>query len=306
VVLARYTCTYLDIVSAFVSIKKTLTTSGRNVTFKAGAAATTAMPTRRATMHILMNEPLDGKEKPRARWRLSNEGDYRKRAPHRSGRGQRDTRERLGLHLRRSRAGEQPDHDARHARMLAQPALVRTADLARRALALVPRPTIRAIILKRNMLASSLDPTPQLSRRAFAGMVQDYLVLGNAYVQEVRNRLGQLLRLDHALAKFTRRGLEPGQFWWVPGFRNEVAFEPGTVHQIMAPDINQEIYGLPEYLSALQSACSTRTPPCSAAARERHRIACGVFSDRFELIRAGWSASGAGSGPYGSGRYFAS
>jgi capsid portal protein len=111
-----------------------------------------------------------------------------------------------------------------------------------------------AIILKRNMLASSLDPTPQLSRRAFAGMVQDYLVLGNAYVQEVRNRLGQLLRLDHALAKFTRRGLEPGQFWWVPGFRNEVAFEPGTVHQIMAPDINQEIYGLPEYLSALQSA----------------------------------------------------
>jgi hypothetical protein len=36
VVLARYTCTYLDIVSAFVSIKKTLTTSGRNVTFKAG------------------------------------------------------------------------------------------------------------------------------------------------------------------------------------------------------------------------------------------------------------------------------
>ncbi|GMM59942.1 phage portal protein [Novosphingobium pituita] len=111
-----------------------------------------------------------------------------------------------------------------------------------------------AIILKRNMLASSLDPTPQLSRRAFAGMVQDYLVLGNAYVQEVRNRLGQLLRLDHALAKFTRRGLEPGEFWWVPGFRNEVAFEPGTVHQIMAPDINQEIYGLPEYLSALQSA----------------------------------------------------
>jgi PBSX family phage portal protein len=85
-------------------------------------------------------------------------------------------------------------------------------------------------------------------------MVQDYLVLGNAYVQEVRNRLGQLLRLDHALAKFTRRGLEPGQFWWVPGFGNEVAFAPGTVHQIMAPDINQEIYGLPEYLSALQSA----------------------------------------------------
>ena len=40
----------------------------------------------------------------------------------------------------------------------------------------------------------------------------------------------------------------------MPGYRNETEFEPGTVHQLTAPDINQEIYGLPEYLSALQSA----------------------------------------------------
>lgn len=111
-----------------------------------------------------------------------------------------------------------------------------------------------AIILKRNMLAASLEPTAMLSRAAFKGLVQDYLVLGNCYVQEVRNRLGGVLRLDHVLAKYTRRGVEPGHFWWVPGYRQEVEFEPGTVHHLMAPDINQEIYGLPEYLSALQSA----------------------------------------------------
>jgi PBSX family phage portal protein len=111
-----------------------------------------------------------------------------------------------------------------------------------------------AIILKRNMLAASLEPTPLLSRKAFAGMVQDYLVLGNAYAHEIRNRLGGLLRLDHPLAKYMRRGMTPGQFWWVPGLKQEVEFEAGTVHQLMAPDINQEIYGLPEYLSALQSA----------------------------------------------------
>ncbi|MDG2513189.1 phage portal protein [Sphingobium yanoikuyae] len=111
-----------------------------------------------------------------------------------------------------------------------------------------------AIILKRNMLAASLEPTQWLSRRAFAGMVQDYLVMGNAYVQEIRNRLGGVLRLDHCLAKYTRRGVAPGSFWWVPGYRNEVEFDASTVHQLMAPDINQEIYGLPEYLSALQSA----------------------------------------------------
>lgn len=111
-----------------------------------------------------------------------------------------------------------------------------------------------AIILKRNMLAASLDPASLISRSDFAAMVQDYLVLGNAYVQEVRNRLGGLLRLDHVLAKYTRRGIVPGSFWWVPGYQNEMEFDAGTVHQIMAPDINQEIYGLPEYLSALQAA----------------------------------------------------
>lgn len=111
-----------------------------------------------------------------------------------------------------------------------------------------------AIILKRNMLAASLDPTSYLSRKAFMGMVQDYLVMGNAYVQEVRNRLGGVLRLDHCLAKYTRRGVANGSFWWVPSYRNEVEFDVGMVHQLMAPDINQEIYGLPEYLSALQSA----------------------------------------------------
>jgi hypothetical protein len=57
---------FLDIVSAFVSIKKTLTTSGRNVTFKAGRGGNDGHADLAwATMHILMNEPLDGKAKPK-------------------------------------------------------------------------------------------------------------------------------------------------------------------------------------------------------------------------------------------------
>jgi len=57
----------LDLVSAFVSIKKTLTTSGRNITFKAGRGGQDGHADLAwATMHILMNEPLDGKETPTA------------------------------------------------------------------------------------------------------------------------------------------------------------------------------------------------------------------------------------------------
>lgn len=57
---------WLDLVSAFVSIKKTLTTSGRNVTFKAGRGGHDGHADLAwAAMHILMNEPLDGKERPK-------------------------------------------------------------------------------------------------------------------------------------------------------------------------------------------------------------------------------------------------
>lgn len=111
-----------------------------------------------------------------------------------------------------------------------------------------------AIILKRNMLAASFVPSSVLSRKAFKASVQDYLVFGNGYFQIVRNRLGDVIRLEHVLAKYVRRGVAPGQYWWVPGGVPEEEFARGSIIQISAPDVNQEIYGVPEYLSALQAA----------------------------------------------------
>lgn len=111
-----------------------------------------------------------------------------------------------------------------------------------------------AILLKRNMLAASLDSTSILSRRTFAAAVQDYLVFGFAFLERRDNVLGGTLRLDHALAKYTRRGVEDGRFWFVPSWQQETEFAPGTVIQLNAPSIDQEIYGVPEYLPALQSA----------------------------------------------------
>lgn len=56
----------IDLISAFVSIKKTITSSGRNVTFKAGRGGNDGHADLAwATMHNLINEPLDGKEKPK-------------------------------------------------------------------------------------------------------------------------------------------------------------------------------------------------------------------------------------------------
>lgn len=111
-----------------------------------------------------------------------------------------------------------------------------------------------AIMLKRNLLVGAFAPTPLLSRKAFKGVVQDYLVFGNGYVERRDNLGGRPLRLDHVLAKYARRGVAADQFWWVPGFQSEEPFRTGYVCQLQQPDVNQEIYGVPEYLSALQSA----------------------------------------------------
>lgn len=59
---------WLDLVSAFLAIKKTLTQSGRAVTFKAGRGGGDGHADLAwAAMHILNNEPLDGKERPKGR-----------------------------------------------------------------------------------------------------------------------------------------------------------------------------------------------------------------------------------------------
>jgi len=111
-----------------------------------------------------------------------------------------------------------------------------------------------AILLKRNLLVASLEPTPYLSRATFEKIAQDFLIFGDAFVAVRQNRLGDPLRLEHSPAKYTRRGVEAGRFFFAPGNIEEVELPAGRVIQIMQPDINQEIYGVPEYLSALQSA----------------------------------------------------
>jgi len=111
-----------------------------------------------------------------------------------------------------------------------------------------------AMILKRNLLVGSFVPSPWLSRSTFEKLVQDYIVFGFGFLEQRRNLLGGLLRLNHALAKFTRVGVVPGTAWYVPGNVPEAEFAPGSVVRVMQPDVNQEIYGVPEYLSALQSA----------------------------------------------------
>lgn len=111
-----------------------------------------------------------------------------------------------------------------------------------------------AITVKKNILLSTCKTTALLPRTQLEKLVQDYLVFGNAYVEVKRNRFGKVISLSSPLAKYMRVGVEQGVFYQVVNGFDEHEFAKGAVFNLVNPDINQEIYGVPEYLAALQSA----------------------------------------------------
>lgn len=112
------------------------------------------------------------------------------------------------------------------------------------------------ISVKRNILTSTFIPHPLLIQQAFSRFVQDYLVFGNAYFEKRTNCLGGILSLEPSLAKYTRRGVDLDTYWFVQFGMTTQPYEfiKGSIFHLMETDLNQEIFGLPEYLSAIPSA----------------------------------------------------
>lgn len=111
-----------------------------------------------------------------------------------------------------------------------------------------------AIYFKRNVLASTFIPHPKLTTESFRRVALDFLVFGNAYFERQLNRLGNVLRYESAPAKYMRRKPDMSTYVMTDGQRVKHEFETGSVFHLLEPDINQEVYGLPEYLGALHAA----------------------------------------------------
>lgn len=111
------------------------------------------------------------------------------------------------------------------------------------------------IIFKRNFLANLFIPNAKISRKAFEQIALDFIWCGNAYLEEIRSISGKTLSYQPSLAKFTRRGRD-GEYWMLQSDENgyhEYKFKNRICH-IKECDIDQELYGSPEYYAALQSA----------------------------------------------------
>lgn len=110
------------------------------------------------------------------------------------------------------------------------------------------------IYVKKNILGSTYIDNDILQRQDFEAAVLDYLIFGNCYLEKKYNRAGRLMALSHVPAKYARRGKKLTKYYLIKGSGEYHEFPEHAVLHLMNPDINQEIYGMPEYIAALQSA----------------------------------------------------
>lgn len=111
-----------------------------------------------------------------------------------------------------------------------------------------------AIALKVNLLVGAHIPTAQLGSEDFERFALDFLQMGNGYLENVRNRRGGTAKAKFAPARHTRAPAGEGGYWFVgTGIGQDHRFADGAIFHLQQPDVAQEVYGLPEWLSALQA-----------------------------------------------------
>lgn len=111
-----------------------------------------------------------------------------------------------------------------------------------------------ALQVKRNVLSRAFILHLLLSRQAFKQLITDHLILGNAYLEKTYSMTCRCIGLRPALARYVRReGVRLERYFWGPGYDQYTEFEPCSIIHMHEPDINQEVYGVPDYLGATQS-----------------------------------------------------
>lgn len=158
---------WTDVAQAFLSIKKTMTPSGRNMTFKAGrGGATGHADLAWAIMHILINEPLDGLPRDTGSIEIFNSDDEGALGHDSSSYGGASTRAQITgqnprqgeLRMGRPRTRRVAPRPARHGRKPMERTLARTTRAAR---SLGPRHAGQPAPFQR------LVPQTQSARRQF-------------------------------------------------------------------------------------------------------------------------------------------
>ena len=105
---------------------------------------------------------------------------------------------------------------------------------------------------KRNLLLRDFLPSSGCSAETMGRAALDFMVFGEAYLQRLRNMIGQVLELRHLPAINMRRKVGGG-FVMLLAQGKELHFEEDEVEHVMDYDVEQDIYGVPDYLGGMHA-----------------------------------------------------
>ena len=105
---------------------------------------------------------------------------------------------------------------------------------------------------KRNLLLREFIPSEGCSVSTMSRAALDFMVFGEAYFLRHRNAFGQVLEMQH-LPAINMRIKVDGGFVMLLKDGKEEEFHQDEIEHVLNYDVEQNIYGVPEYLGGLQA-----------------------------------------------------
>ncbi|WP_181381674.1 phage portal protein [Pseudomonas prosekii] len=105
---------------------------------------------------------------------------------------------------------------------------------------------------KRNLLLREFIASEGCSVQTMNRAGLDFMVFGEAYFLRNRNAFGQVLQMEHLPTINMRVKVDGGFVMLLPDGK-EVEFETHEVEHVMNYDVEQNIYGVPDYLGGMQA-----------------------------------------------------
>ncbi|KAA8697154.1 phage portal protein [Pseudomonas proteolytica] len=105
---------------------------------------------------------------------------------------------------------------------------------------------------KRNLLLREFIPSLGCSTATMSRAALDFMVFGEAYFFRKPNMFGQILEMEH-LPAINMRVMVSGGFVMLQADGKEVEFDQDEIEHVLNYDVEQNIYGVPDYLGGLQA-----------------------------------------------------
>jgi PBSX family phage portal protein len=105
---------------------------------------------------------------------------------------------------------------------------------------------------KRNLLLREFIPSLGCSTSTMSRAALDFMVFGEAYFFRKPNMFGQILEMEH-LPAINMRVKVDGGFVMLQPDGKEVEFDQDEIEHVLNYDVEQDIYGVPDYLGGLQA-----------------------------------------------------